>query len=327
MPTVSIIVPCYNVENYLPATIRSVVAQTYQDWECIIVDDGSSDSTPAVARELTSTDRRISVVEQANAGPSAARITGFRAAHPESKFLLWLDADDLLEPDMLATLVAYLEEYPSVVFVFCNRQHIDVESRPVMLGWEPYRLAPGKIWPRRIPAADPVTPFHTLFVQDAVCNPSSSLIRRSAYEQTSGWDPDFGPAGEDWDLFFRLALLGDSHYIGQRLVRYRVGRVGQLTSNSSGAHSGYVKLYEQWSRFKGVPKEKRAIVSDAVRFREGQVLPWQWAQWGTKALRDRQPRAAARCFALLVRDVARFILRSVTGAYRPPHVVNVDLAA
>lgn len=324
MPTVSIITPSHNVEEYLPATVRSVLSQTYQDWEYIIVDDGSTDGTLALARELASTDRRISVLEQANAGAPAARNTGFRSTHPESKFLLWLDGDDVLEANMVETLTMYLEEHPGVAFVFCSRQHIDESGEPVMRGWKPYRIASGRIWPRRIPVSDPVTPFQSLFVQDALCNPSSSLIRREVYEQCGGWDPEFGQPAEDWDLFFRLALFGEAHYIPQQLVRYRVGRLGQSTSNKSNARRQYTKLYERWSRYEGVPKDKMAIVSDALRFREGQALPWQWFMWGREALRERRLRAAVRCFALLARDSACFIFRSATGAYRLPHPSPVD---
>lgn len=106
---VSVIIPTFNYARFLPHAIDSVLAQTYQRKECIVVDDGSTDSTPEV---LWHYETRIKVVTQPNRGLSAARNAGMAAARGD--YLSFLDADDWSEPDKLAVQVAYLDEHPEV---------------------------------------------------------------------------------------------------------------------------------------------------------------------------------------------------------------------
>lgn len=96
---VSIIVPAYNAERWLPAAVRSVLAQTEQDWELVLVDDGSTDATPGLCDGYAATDARIRVEHTPNAGVSAARNRGLRLCR--GQWILFLDADDVLHPDML----------------------------------------------------------------------------------------------------------------------------------------------------------------------------------------------------------------------------------
>ncbi|MGN0237874.1 MAG: glycosyltransferase family 2 protein [Lepagella sp.] len=96
---VSIIVPAYNAEQYLEQTISSILSQSETDWELLLIDDGSNDTTPALCRKYAAGDPRIHVYHQANAGPSAARNYGISLARGE--YLTFLDADDILHPDFL----------------------------------------------------------------------------------------------------------------------------------------------------------------------------------------------------------------------------------
>lgn len=100
---VSIIVPAYNAERYLRQCVQSVLAQTYSEWELILVDDGSTDSTPSICDELRGNDERIHVIHRENGGPSAARNSGLDVA--KGCHILFLDADDLLPPEALGVLV------------------------------------------------------------------------------------------------------------------------------------------------------------------------------------------------------------------------------
>ena len=93
-PAVSVIIPCYNHAHYLCRAVQSVLAQTYADWEAIIVDDGSTDNTREVATRFS--DPRVRYIYQENRGLSAARNTGISAA--QGSYLAFLDADDELEP-------------------------------------------------------------------------------------------------------------------------------------------------------------------------------------------------------------------------------------
>src|SRR5690242_15286562 len=105
---VSIVIPCYNYARFLPDAVGSVLAQTFPNWELIVVDDGSTDATSTTARQLMARhpDRRMRVFQQPNAGPAAARNTGAERASGE--YLLFLDADDMLAPTLLERTVAIL---------------------------------------------------------------------------------------------------------------------------------------------------------------------------------------------------------------------------
>ena len=111
-PTVSVVVPCYNHAEYLNESVASVVAQTFQNWECIIVDDGSTDDTESVARQLSQEDTRIKYLHKTNGGLADARNKGIEAAKGE--FILPLDADDKISSNyMEAALRADLRKTSS----------------------------------------------------------------------------------------------------------------------------------------------------------------------------------------------------------------------
>ncbi|MGM9816084.1 MAG: glycosyltransferase family 2 protein [Lepagella sp.] len=129
---VSIIVPAYNAEQYLEQTISSILSQSETDWELLLIDDGSSDSTPDLCRKYAADDPRIQVYHQANAGPSAARNFGISLAQGE--YLTFLDADDILHPDFLkVTLQASRESNAGIVATsFYNfYQDEEIRHRPI----------------------------------------------------------------------------------------------------------------------------------------------------------------------------------------------------
>ena len=102
MPKISIILPVYNVERYLEACLNSIAAQSFTDWECICVNDGSTDGSINILEAYSTQDKRIKVLNQINSGPAVARSHGIREASGE--FLLFQDADDFIEPDMYEVL-------------------------------------------------------------------------------------------------------------------------------------------------------------------------------------------------------------------------------
>lgn len=118
---VSVIIPAYNVEKYIQATLRSVQSQTWEDWEALVVDDGSTDGTAEKIKELAACDSRIRLIQQANAGSSAARNAGLAAA--QGSYIAFLDGDDEWKPDLLAKLIAE-KELAKVGFVYCGYTHV-----------------------------------------------------------------------------------------------------------------------------------------------------------------------------------------------------------
>lgn len=116
-PLVSIIVPCYKVEQYLPNCIESVLNQSYHNWELILVDDGSPDRSGEICDEYAMKDKRIKVIHKENAGVAAARNSGIEIATGD--FATYLDGDDFLHPDCLKALV-YIAEKQHVDIVQCG---------------------------------------------------------------------------------------------------------------------------------------------------------------------------------------------------------------
>lgn len=117
MPKISVIIPMYNVEKYLSATLSSLQTQTFDDFEAICVDNGSTDQSLSVLREITAKDSRIKIIEQENRGVSAARNAALDRASGE--YIAFLDSDDLMHPQMLETMLHALETSDSDI-VYCD---------------------------------------------------------------------------------------------------------------------------------------------------------------------------------------------------------------
>lgn len=125
MSTVSIIMPVYNAERYLKETLDSVVRQSFQKLEIILVDDGSTDSSLTILKDYEIADSRVHVFHQSNKGAGAARNLGMR--HATGKYLLFLDCDDLFELDMVEKMYVTAEEREVDVLV-CRSDHFDDTS-------------------------------------------------------------------------------------------------------------------------------------------------------------------------------------------------------
>src|SRR5207253_1482851 len=125
MAKISVITPCHNSAAFIGQTVDSVLKQDVQDWEYILVDDGSTDRTHQYLAQFASSDDRIRVLVQDNKGTCRARNLGAKAASPDSKYLIFLDHDDLLEPSALRILSEYLDTHREVCLVGCQFQEID----------------------------------------------------------------------------------------------------------------------------------------------------------------------------------------------------------
>ena len=123
---VSVIIPCYNQAHFLAESVGSVLAQSYENWECIIVDDGSTDNTAKVAKRLCENDERIKYLHRQNAGLPTARNTGIVEAN--GQYILPLDADDLIMPTYLATTTFLLDNEKSIRLVYTDTQLFGIEK-------------------------------------------------------------------------------------------------------------------------------------------------------------------------------------------------------
>ena len=128
MPRASIIIPAYNAENYIGLTLNSIIQQTYEDFECLVIDDGSTDNTIAVATSFN--DPRIKILSGSNSGgPAKPRNVGLNNASGE--YIFMFDSDDIMLPKKLALSVDALDRNPSANLLFTNFQSIDENGKVI----------------------------------------------------------------------------------------------------------------------------------------------------------------------------------------------------
>ncbi len=208
-PLVSVIVPCYNLAQYLPETVESLVKQTFTDWECIIVNDGSTDNTSQVAREIIAKypDKRIYLLEKENGGAADARNFGIR--HSKGAFILPLDADDILHPNFLEKTVD--------VLINCNWIHLVYTDYVEFGAWNKY-VQTGDWNPQR------------LLFQNILCY--CCLFRKEVWKAIGGYNPTM-PGYEDWDFWIGCAEKGFTGLrIPQVLFFYRIRENSKYHSRS-----------------------------------------------------------------------------------------------
>ena len=204
---VSVIIPCYNHARYLPEAVASVVGQTFREWEIVVVDDGSADDTAAVAERLIAAhpERAMCLLRQPNRGVGASRNAGIRAARGE--YILPLDADDTIEPELLAETIAVLDARPELGFVYTDVR-VFGEQTSILSGGS-YSLAKLR--------------FDCLML-----NPT--LFRKRAWDETGGFCESMRFGYEDWDFWLSLANAGWSGWhIARPLVRYRRSGGSRIT--------------------------------------------------------------------------------------------------
>src|SRR4051812_12237605 len=116
-PQVSILMPVYNARPYIAAAVESILSQTFTDWECIIIDDGSTDGSLEILQSFAQRDKRIVLISRPNRGLVATLNEGLEHVHGE--YVMRMDADDLSRPERMEQQVAYLRAHPEIVAVGC----------------------------------------------------------------------------------------------------------------------------------------------------------------------------------------------------------------
>ena len=212
-PQVSVVLPVYNSEQYLGETIESILTQTFHDFELVIVDDESTDSTPQILGRIARSDHRVTVLSRHRTGIVGARNDGMNVARGE--FIACMDHDDVMMPDRLQRQVDYLGKHPKCVAVGGFGLLIDPDGDPLI--------------ERRLPI-DHQDIEEELFrginplIQPSVTIRRESIIAIGGYREESNF-------AEDYDLFLRLSDLGQLVNLPHVLVKYR-----QHMSRASHAH-------------------------------------------------------------------------------------------
>lgn len=189
---VSIVIPCYNQAQYLEEALQCVSDQTHTNWECIIVNDGSVDSTEAVARNWVAKDARFVYVYKKNGGVSRARNYGIE--NSKAAFILTLDADDKYEATFLEKALA----------VLLNNAEIGIVS-----SWGKRYLTNGQPLQEFKSKAESVSDF--LFGNGL--HMGSSFFRKECWEKSGGYDDDPRNGYEDWEFYLGVCKLGWKVYI------------------------------------------------------------------------------------------------------------------
>jgi glycosyltransferase involved in cell wall biosynthesis len=254
MPAVSIIMPAYNVAPYVGGAIRSALAQTFTDFELIVVDDGSKDETAAIVQAIAQDDDRVRLVQQPNRGLAGARNTALRAARGEMFALL--DSDDMWEPEFLAAQVAILEAHPDVDIVTGNGWYLD--------GPRHGQLAR----PYPDPRPDPIL---ASIIGDEWSVFIMSVFRRRVYTAIGPYDETMR-SNEDYDFWLRAAMAGFIFRRNDRpLGHYRV-RTDSLSASNVRMLRGILHVYTKLRpAIANRPKEMTILQQQISRF-EAELL-------------------------------------------------------
>jgi glycosyltransferase involved in cell wall biosynthesis len=190
--SVSVVIPAYNASRYLSQAIESVLAQTWPDFELIVIDDGSKDDTLEIAQRYAEQDARVKVYTQPNKGFAETLHRGFELAANEWVFRM--DADDRMRPNRIERQLAFLAEHPELAVASTLVRHIDSRNR--VIGHDNSRLVTHEAVQKLVSANELIGFSHP-----------AAVVRKSAVQAVGGYRKEFWPS-EDIDLWNRLVEKG-----------------------------------------------------------------------------------------------------------------------
>ena len=237
-PKFSVVIPAYNQAGFLAQAVESVLAQTFRDFEIIVVDDGSTDDTPAVASGFG---EKIRYIRQENRGLAGARNSGLRAAQGE--YVGLLDSDDIWLPGYIEQMMKLAEQNPATAVFTCVARCIaaDGQSLPQVMGYHPRAQANS----------------FELILRSNYIIPSTACLQREKALQIGLFDGTLPSGCEDWDLWLRYLAQGETiHSIPDALVLYRIH------GSSLSASTGRMQL------------SKRKVVEKHFGADDGQYAQW-----------------------------------------------------
>jgi glycosyltransferase involved in cell wall biosynthesis len=306
-PRISVIVPAHNSEAFIGQTLGSVRAQSLEDWECVVVDDGSRDQTCAVVEAVCAVDVRVRLVRQSCGGSSVARNRGFWESYPGSDFVTFMDADDLWEPEALATLVARLEECPGAVGAHGLGDFVDFQGSPRSPGAFSafgrrrlgFRDGAIRVWP-----VDRPTVFDTLVWTCPLYPPGLLVVRRSAYEQSGMFDIGLRHC-EDWDMCLRISRQGPLEFVDRVLLSYRRHASNQSNNHRASAESVRRLHHKTFFSPENSP-EQQAMLKQGWKAWQLFRIVEKW-QVFLDSLGRRSPTAAAQALASIPVYFVRYL--------------------
>jgi glycosyltransferase involved in cell wall biosynthesis len=248
MPAVSVIMPVFNVEPYVEAALESVLAQTWRDFEVLVVNDGSSDGTVRLVERYTR-DPRVRVLHKSNGGISSARNAALRAASGE--LIALVDGDDAWDHEFLESQVSILSAHPGIDVVTANARNLggDRDGQPA------------RPWPDTRPHPDllgMIADEQAVFI---MC-----VFRRRVYERIGEFDESLR-TNEDYDYWLRAALAGFHFYRNPRPLGSYRRRNDSLSANAVNMLQGILRVYDKLRpALTDRPLERAALESQVARF-------------------------------------------------------------
>jgi glycosyltransferase involved in cell wall biosynthesis len=208
-PLVSVIVPAYNADKFIAQTLESVLSQTYQNIEVLVVDDGSTDTTPEIVKDFAKKDSRVNLLQQSNSGVAVARNLAY--LHSKGEYIAPIDADDIWYPQNLEKQVELLTKSEPLVGVVYSWS-VDINEAGLLTGGFYNSTIEGEV-------------HDALVYKYFIGNASSSLIRRACFEKVGGYNCKLklenAQGCEDWELHLRIAQYYQFKVVPEYLVGYR----------------------------------------------------------------------------------------------------------
>ncbi len=270
---ISVIVPARNASQFVREAIASVQIQTLEDWELIFIDDGSTDGTADIVKELASRDTRIRLFSQPNAGVSVSRNRGLEFSASQAPLAIFPDADDVLMPEAFAMLVDALKENRDASAAHGVPCYIDEAGNPMIdpvleQHWrEREYIEDGRI--AKAPAILP-TNFGMLAITNCICTPGCGIVRKECINWSPPFNPDLSPCA-DWEFWLKLSRNGDIAFVPEVVIGYR--RHGSnMSGNRRKMRDEMLKLRRGLTIAPWLEPDKRGIAAAAFRQTERRGL-------------------------------------------------------
>jgi glycosyltransferase involved in cell wall biosynthesis len=194
MTSVSVIVPCFNQAIYLDECLQSVINQTYANWECIIVNDGSKDNTEQVVQKWLNLDTRFIYLKKSNGGLASARNAGIEISKGE--YILPLDSDDLISPNFVEKAILKISESSEITLVYSSVQKFGIINVLSHVNYD----------------------FNKLKFRNQIS--CTALFRRSDWEKVGGYDENMIGGYEDWEFWINILKRGGKAVLIRDIILY-----------------------------------------------------------------------------------------------------------
>jgi glycosyltransferase involved in cell wall biosynthesis len=241
-PAVSVIIPAHNPGVYLEQAIESVHGQTFEDWEIVVIDDGSTEDISSVCSKFS----RVTLIRQEQSGSSIARNVGILKSCGE--FIAFLDHDDLWQPTKLEKQMAALNLDNRIGICHTDVAFIDWQGNPIYQQASNTKTEATQIKEGRTTIHALTDPIHKSYRSSGILTCSSVAIRRSALASGGLFDPDLNICG-DTDLWLKICLHHKLVFVPTKETIYRLHK-GNLSKNSAGPQ----ELERLWKRYEAYRK-------------------------------------------------------------------------